>query len=104
MFVDTVLHIQFDRVPLVTQVVITDTAILENKTSIAKSYYSPEQKKIILTLAGKLVDVPVKISKTTTTVSDVKEVIPVKRFPLRYWLLIGFILLFVYAYLMQKKK
>jgi hypothetical protein len=72
-YIDTVLHIQFDKTPLVTEVSINEIAVLENKTSIARSYYSPEKKKIVLELTGKTVDVPIKIQENIKETTNIKQ-------------------------------
>lgn len=102
LYVDTVLHIQFDKVPLTTEVNLNDIAVLENKTSIARSYYSPEKKKIILELTGKTVDVPVKIKESTTVTTDVKQKEIINKVP--FWFRALFYLLcFIIVYLILNK-
>jgi hypothetical protein len=73
--VDTIIHILYDKVPTVSVGTLNDTIIAENKTAIARSYYSPETKKITLELKGKPYDLPVKINQTTTEVKKEKDVV-----------------------------
>jgi hypothetical protein len=80
--IDTVILIKTDTVKLFQSVYLTDTAKLENKTSVAKSYFSTEKKRIVLELSGKPFNVPVTIykqveQKQTEKIKEVKPVLTV---------------------------
>jgi hypothetical protein len=70
--IDTVIIFKIDLQPKFVSVKLTDTAIVENKTAIAKSYINPTTNKIVLELKGKEFSEPLKINKIETT--DKKEV------------------------------
>ena len=59
-------------------VTLHDTAILENKTSIARSYFSTQKQRIVLELKGKSYDLPVTVYKYVKQEQQVKEKIPTK--------------------------
>jgi hypothetical protein len=71
--IDTVITFHFELPkPKYVTVKITDTAIVENETAIAKSYFNPITQKIVLELKGKEFKAPIKINRIETT--DKKEV------------------------------
>jgi len=82
--VDTIIVVKTDTVTKYERVPIYDTAYIENKQAIARSYYSPDEKKIVLSLKLKPLSVPVTISqkKTETVVLKTKEVKKRTRIPL----------------------
>jgi hypothetical protein len=76
--IDTIIKVQRDTITLIKSVRIVDTAYLENTTSIARSYYSTKQQKVVLELKGKAFDVPITVYKHTTVTNETKEKVPVK--------------------------
>jgi hypothetical protein len=89
--VDTIIIFKHDTVPIKNSVDLTrydsrsqkivhDTVTVENKTAIAKSYYSPANGKIILSLQGKSFSEPIKISETKKIETSLKTSVktPVK--------------------------
>lgn len=72
-FIDTNIVLIFDTVPVYNTVLISDTAFIENKTAIAKSYFNPGLNKIVLELKGKQFTVPVKFHKKETKTETIKQ-------------------------------
>jgi len=64
--IDTVIHIVRDTVPVIREVEVTDTVIIENTTAIARSYINRASGKLTLELKGKPFDQVVQMSRTTT--------------------------------------
>lgn len=93
--VDTIIKIKTDTVKLINSVKITDTAFLENTTSIARSYYSTKQQRVVLELKGKIFDVPVTVYKHTLINSNIKQKEVVKESSRYFWILL--IILFLFA-------
>jgi hypothetical protein len=82
--VDTVIQVKTDTVIKYERVPIYDTAYIENKQAVARSYYSPGDKKIVLSLKLKPLSVPVTISqkKIETVQTKIKEVKQRSRIPI----------------------
>jgi hypothetical protein len=76
--IDTVIKIKTDTILKVQYVTLHDTAIIENKTSIAKSYFSTSKQRIVLELKGKSFDVPITVFKKVIEVEKKNESIPIK--------------------------
>ena len=79
--IDTLIKIKTDTITIYQRVPIYDTAYIESKTSKAKSYYDSHSQKIVLSLTGKVFDVPVTVSeirKQNIKETD-KTVTPVNR-------------------------
>lgn len=73
---DTIIQFKHDTIQVVKEVLIHDTAMVENSTSKARSYYSPKKQKIVLTLVGKDIPIPVKMNVTKTeTKKEVERVV-----------------------------
>jgi histone H3/H4 len=72
--IDTVIKVKIDTVPKIVRVAIHDTASLENTTSVARSYYDTVLNKLVLSLKGKVFDLPVTAGKITITKADIKSV------------------------------
>jgi hypothetical protein len=71
--IDTVIVIKPDTVIKTVQVYFHDSARIENNYSIARSYYSPEKQKIVLTLQAK--PFSVLVTMTHHKIEKIKEVI-----------------------------
>lgn len=65
--IDTVIKFIPDTFLITKLVPIYDTAFIENESAIAKSYFDTIAHKIVLTLKGKVIDVPVVIDQIITT-------------------------------------
>ena len=65
--IDTVIKVIKDTVTKIVEVPLTDTAQLENETSIARSYYDIKLQKLVLSLKGKIFDVPVVMDQIIKT-------------------------------------
>ena len=101
--VDTIIRIIKDTIKITNEVYLNDTAFIEIETAKARSYYNPIKNKIVLEITGKIFNIPVKINKTTTTKTNIIEKINKKKMPLYVYVFVAMILLFIYAYLTQKK-
>jgi len=84
--IDTVIKVHWDTVAIVRSVPITDTVLIENKTSVARSYYNVKTQKITLELTGKMFGVPVSIN---SIVKERKKEVTTKGQPFYFWLLTG---------------
>lgn len=101
--IDTVIKIKNDTVLKKQYITIHDTAILENNTSIARSYFSTAKQKIVLELKGKNYSVPVTVYKAVKKVEDKKEVIPTKKMSFIDKFLYGFFIVII-IYLIWKDR
>jgi hypothetical protein len=99
--IDTIIKIQNDTIIKYQTVTIHDTAILENNTSIARSYFSQSKQRIVLELKGKSFDVPVSIYKSVKQVAKEKETV---REPLIKDKYIWWFFIIVIAYLIWKDR
>jgi hypothetical protein len=97
--IDTVLHINFDNIPVVSRGTISDTLRAENKTAFAKTYYDFSLQKIILTLKGKPFDVPVK-ANVIKTVEE--KTLNVQRKPNYFGWSFGILFLIVIFYIVYQ--
>lgn len=100
--VDTIIKVKFDTVRIIKEAFLTDTVLIENKTSIARSYFNPISRKIVLELKGKIFDVPVTID--VHKVETKKEVETKQKFPFIYIFLLILIPLCLFIYLIIRKK
>jgi len=71
--IDTIIKIQTDTILKIQTVTLHDTAILENNTAIARSYFSTSKQRIVLELKGKTFDVPITVYKSVKQVEVQKE-------------------------------
>ena len=74
--IDTVIKIQNDTILKTQTVTLHDTAILENTTTVARSYFSTQKQRIVLELKGKPYDVPITVYKSVKQIEQKKEKIP----------------------------
>lgn len=72
--IDTIIKVKIDTIQKIVKVAIHDTAFLENTTSVARSYYDTVLNKLVLSLKGKVFDLPVTAGKITITKADIKSV------------------------------
>jgi hypothetical protein len=100
--IDTIIHI--NAIPIkTTEVILHDTATVENETGFARAYYNTTKQKIVLSLLGKANDVPVHAEVTTNTTVKEKEV---TKKPNMYLFMILFFLLIwivIFTYFILKK-
>lgn len=97
---DTTIIYKNDTVPLIKEVRITDTAIVENSSGIARSYFSVSKQRIVLELQGKPIAVPVSIYKYVHTEADDKNK-EVKRSSFWFEFAVGVIIVSFVMYLFQ---
>jgi hypothetical protein len=93
--IDTIIKIQTDTILKIQSVTLHDTAIVENNSAIARSYFSVSKQRIVLELKGKTFDVPVSVYKKVEQVESKKEkeVIPKKnKF---FWYMLGVITILI---------
>jgi len=65
--IDTVIKFVPDTFLITKFVPIYDTAYIENESAIARSYFDTIAHSLVLTLKGKVIDVPVVIDQIITT-------------------------------------
>jgi len=96
--IDTIIKIKNDTILKIQTVTLHDTAILENKTMVARSYFSTQKQRIVLELKGKNFDVPVTIYKYVKQVEEKKEKIkePLIKIQFIVWLLILVLVYFIW--------
>jgi len=58
--IDTIIKVSYDTVPIIREVPVYDTVTIENKVAVARSYINPVTGKLVLSLTGKVFDVPVR--------------------------------------------
>jgi hypothetical protein len=91
--IDTVIVYKPDTIPVIKTVLLHDTAVIENKEAVARSYYSVTKNKIVLELKMKSFDIPLRATKTVTTNQD-KKIVERKN-PNKIFFIIGLILIAV---------
>ena len=101
--IDTIIKIQNDTILKMQTVTLRDTAILENQTSIARSYFSTQKQKIVLELKGKSFDVPITVYKSVVKDAQVKESLPTTKKWFDKYLIAFFILIIVYLIWKDRK-
>ena len=101
-YVDTIVIVHKDTIPIYCEVYLYDTAFIETETFITKSYVDTITKTLILEAKGKEFEVPVKIKETVKTTEKKKEKEPNNK---RILILvgIGFILYNLFLYKFFKK-
>lgn len=99
--IDTIIHIAYDTVTTYNSATVTDTVTIENKVARAKSFVDVTTGKIVISLQGKIFDVPVKASVIERKKEDIKSV--EKKFKWYLWFFSGFFLywicFFVYKFI-----
>jgi hypothetical protein len=98
--VDTIIRVVKDTVLKTVSVPFYDTAIIENTTSIARSFYNVKTEKIELQLKGKPFDIPVQLQKISYVKQIVKEKTGIAGM---FWYLIIFLITFFITIIIIKK-
>lgn len=89
--IDTVFKYIPDTIPIIKTVNLTDTVIIENNNVLAKSFIDTIKKAIVLSVALKPVNVPVKINQIkTVSIKSPVEKKPYKALSIILIVLIGF--------------
>lgn len=88
--IDTIIHIAYDTVTTYNSATVTDTATIENKVARAKSFVDATTGKIVISLQGKIFDVPVKASVIERKKEDIKNVEKKSKF--LCWIIAGFLI------------
>lgn len=65
--IDTIIKFVPDTTVKIKTVEIHDTAFIENDVAEARSFFDVKTQKIVLSLKGKIVDVPVVVDQVITT-------------------------------------
>ncbi|NMC99097.1 MAG: hypothetical protein GYA62_05190 [Bacteroidales bacterium] len=65
--IDTIIKFVPDTIEKIKRVEIHDTAFIENEIAAARSYFDTKTQKIVLSLKGKIIDVPVQIDQIIKT-------------------------------------
>lgn len=95
--IDTIIKIKTDTILKVQEVMLHDTAIVENEHAVARTYYSTTKQRIVLELKGKNFNVPVTIYKKVEQVKNEKsKEVVVKKKNFFWYILAGLIIVIIY--------
>jgi len=72
--IDTIIHITYDTNTIEKSATVYDTVTIENKVARAKSFVDVKTGKLVLSLQGKIFDVPVKASVIETKQQEIKNI------------------------------
>ena len=72
--IDTIIHITYDTNTIEKSATVYDTVTIENKVARAKSFVDVKTGKLMLSLQGKIFDVPVKASVIETKQQEIKNI------------------------------
>jgi len=103
--IDTVIKYIPDTVPIIKEKFIYDTVTIETPETIARSYIDIVHKKIILSVTGKIIDIPVQAEKIQSTIiKEYKPEKPFKNFVIYFIVLISFLcgVILTTSYLLKK--
>ena len=98
--IDTIIRVVKDTIVKTVSMPLYDTAIIENATSIARSFYNVKTEKIELQLKGKPFDIPIQLQKTSYIKQIVKEKTGIAGM---FWYLVVVLIIFFIAIIIIKK-
>lgn len=87
--IDTIIPVAYDTITIYKTATITDTVTIENKVARAKSFVDAATGKLVISLQGKVFDVPVKASVIERKKQDIKNI--EKKSKSLCWFITGFL-------------